>query len=61
MAPEIDPNVVFKNIVIAALLLGVIALAALAFRPGSVSTVGQGGSSWSGGSSWGDGEHDDDD
>lgn len=55
MAPSVDPNVVFKNIVIAALLLGTIALAALAFQPGSIGTVGQGsGSSWSGG------EHDDD-
>jgi len=61
MAPEIDPNVVFKNIVIAALLLGTIALAALAFQPGSVGTVGQGGTgTWNSGSSWGGGEHDDD-
>ena len=53
-----DSQVVFKNIVVAAIFLGVIALAGLAFQPGSVSTVGSGG--YSGGSSWGGGEWDDD-
>jgi len=64
-----DPQVAFKNIIIAAILLGIIAFAALGFRPGSVSTVGQGGgNSWGGGEgsgySWGsrgeNGDHDDD-
>ncbi|MBL4747507.1 MAG: hypothetical protein JKY17_01535 [Magnetovibrio sp.] len=44
----------FKSIVIAALLLGLIALAATGFRPGSISGVGQGGAfggGWSQG--WG--------
>jgi len=56
---------VFKNILIAAILLGVVAFAALAFRPGSVGTIGQGGgsSSWGsdngGGGNWG-GDDDDD-
>ena len=49
-----DSQVVFKNIVVAAIFLGVIALAGLAFQPGSVSTVGGGGSSWSGGGEWDD-------
>lgn len=58
-----DPQAVFKNIMIAAILLGIVAFAAIAFRSGSISTVGQGGT-WggSGGSSWsgGEREHDDD-
>lgn len=57
-----DPQVVFKNIMIAAILLGTIAFSALVFRPGSIATVGQGGT-WSDGGanySWG-GDRDDDD
>lgn len=50
-----DSQVVFKNIVVAAIFLGIIALAGLAFQPGSISTVGSGGgSSWSGGGDWDD-------
>lgn len=44
-------NIFIKNVVIAAIFLGLIALAALGFRPGSVSTAGQGGGL---SSSWGD-------
>lgn len=57
-----DQHVAFKNIMIAAIFLGIIAFAALAFRSGSIATVGQ-GSTWggSGGTSWGDGEHEYDD
>lgn len=47
-----DANLFFKNVVIAAIFLGLIALAALGFRPGSVSTADQGGGGFS--SSWGD-------
>lgn len=59
-----DPQVVFKNIMIAAILLGIVAFAALVFRSGSISTIGQ-GNMWSGGggnTSWaGDGDNDRDD
>jgi len=59
-----------KNIAIATIFLAIIAFMALAFRPGSISTVGQGGGGysmgggneggWGGG--WGGGDdHDDDD
>lgn len=56
MAPNIDPNVVFKNIMIATVILGIVAFAALGFRSGSINTVGQGGGSWSNGNSWGGGD-----
>ena len=49
-----DSQVVLKNVVIAALFLGVIALAGLAFQPGSTATLSGGGSGWSGGSGWDD-------
>lgn len=52
-----ESQVVFKSVVVAAIFLGIIALAGLAFQPGSVGTVGGGGSSWSGG---GDNDWDDD-
>lgn len=71
-----DPNVAFKNFIVAAILLGIVAFAALMFRPGSVGTVGQGGG-WSnqgsfggdwgrsnenwGGRKWGDDDDDWDD
>ena len=63
-----DPQVVFKNIMIAAILLGIVAFAALVFRSGSIATIGQ-GNMWSGGggnTSWagagyGDNDRDDDD
>ena len=57
-----DANTVFKNVIVAAVFLGLIALAALGLRPGSVSTLGQGsGYQGSGyGSGWNGGEHDDD-
>jgi len=51
----------FKSIVTAALLLGIIAVAALGFQPGSISNIGQGGgysnSGW--GNTWGGGGDDD--
>lgn len=54
-----------KNITIAIILLGIVAFAALAFQPGSVSTVGTGGGDgWSmggqnqGGGTWGRGDDD---
>ena len=60
MTPNIDPDVVFKNILVAIVLLGTIAFAALIFRPGSVATVGQGGgTTWNNGG-FGGGEEDDD-
>ena len=55
-----------KNIAIATIFLAIIAFMALAFRPGSVGMVGQGGGGYSmggenGGGNWGGGgEHDDD-
>lgn len=56
---------VTKNITIAMLLIGLVAFMALAFRPGSVSTVGQGGGYGNEGgiqSGWGGGEgHDEQD
>jgi len=53
-----------KNIAIATIFISIIAFMALAFRPGSISTVGQGGDGYSmGGGNWGGGgdDHDDDD
>jgi|GEM_PF-1688688 len=62
-----------KNIAIATIFIAIIVFMALAFRPGSVSTVGQGGGGFSmgggnegggwGGGNWGgdDDDHDDDD
>jgi len=56
---------VAKNIVIATIFLAIIALMALAFRPGSLGTIGQGGGYSMGGEKsggfWGDVEQDDDD
>lgn len=52
-----DAQTQFKNIIVAAVLLGIVALAALAFRPGSIGTAGQGG----GNMSWGGGEDEGDD
>ncbi|HEY9081089.1 hypothetical protein [Magnetovibrio sp.] len=61
--------IVGKNIAIATIFLAIIAFMALAFRPGSVNTVGQGGGYSMGGENEGDnwggwnggGERDDDD
>jgi len=59
-----------KNIAIATIFIAIIAFMALAFRPGSISTVGQGGGYSMGGDNeggnwgrgnWGGGDHDDDD
>lgn len=59
-----------KNIAIATIFLAIIAFMALAFRPGTVGTVGQGGGGYSmggengggnWGGNWGGGDHDDDD
>ena len=63
-----DGPIFFKSFLIAIMFLGVIAFAAIGFRPGSASTVGQGGSmfnsgsqsGWGGGGDWGDDDHDDD-
>lgn len=58
-----DPQVAFKNFIVAALFLGVVGFAALIFQSGSTTpingTIGQGsGGSWGGGESH---EGDDDD
>jgi len=55
-----------KNIAIATIFIAIIAFMALAFRPGSISTVGQGGGGYAtggneGGNWGGGGDHDDDD
>lgn len=59
-----------KNIAIATIFITIIVFMALAFRPGSINTVGQGGGYSMGGgneggtwsnNNWGGGEHDDDD
>lgn len=59
-----DGPLFFKSFLIAITFLGTIAFAAAAFRPGSVSTVGQGGSmfnsGYQGGWGGGDDDHDDD-
>lgn len=60
-----------KNIAIATIFIAIIAFMALAFHPGSISTVGQGGGGYSiggdneggnwGRGNWRGGDHDDDD
>ena len=57
-----DGPLFFKSFIIAIMFLGVIAFAAIGFRPGSASTVGQGGSMFNSGyqGDWGDDDHDDD-
>lgn len=56
-----------KNIAIATIFISIIAFMALAFRPGSISTVSQGGGGYAmgggdeGGNWGGGGDHDDDD
>ena len=62
-----DGPIFFKSFLIAIVFLGVIAFAAASFRPGSISTAGQGGGysnqgSWGGNGGWDGGDdHDDDD
>lgn len=62
-----DGQIFFKSFLIAILFLGVIAFAAVSFRPGSAQMAGQGGGysnqgSWGGNGGWrGGDDHDDDD
>lgn len=57
-----DGPIFFKSFLIAIVFLGLIAFAAAGFRPGSASTLGQGGGNFNSGyqGGWGDDDHDDD-